>query len=334
MNALKRLVSIGTVLAMLAGCGSSGGDNSSGPLAANLATITTQNAPVIAGAVVGSALEGGGLGSLAALGPLGVPVSSTGDVFAKINEVQREQTEFLKGSALSGEIQTPIPPQMTMCPGGGMMTLTGDIQNALTLSPNDSITIQFESCADGMGGMTNGMFTMQITSFEGDLVAGTALFGMTVTVSDFQVTADGVVAVANGSVSMTINTQSVGSMSISITSPSLSVASGGVTGTLSNFSVSHTIDEVTGTYTYDLSGSLTSSEFEGQVNFSTSVLLQGTGTGYASVGEVVISGADGASIRVIALDGVLVRLEIHLDDDGVAEDTVDTTWAALTDPAA
>ena len=48
--------------------------------------------------------------------------------------------------------------------------------------------------------------------------------------------------------------------------------------------------------------------------------------GYAFSGELTITGAGSASIRVIVLDGVFIRLEIDLDGDGNADEFVDTTW--------
>ena len=69
MNGLKRVLTIGLPWVLLAGCGGgSDGSSSSAPVVAPPADITSQNAPVIAGAVMQSALGGGGLGSFAGLG--------------------------------------------------------------------------------------------------------------------------------------------------------------------------------------------------------------------------------------------------------------------------
>ena len=104
------------------------------------------------------------------------------------------------------------------------------------------------------------------------------------------------------------------------------VSTGTSSQTLSNFSVTETVDDVTLAYMMDASGSLTSSAFTGSVTFATAASLQGDGVGYAFSGELTITGAGSASISVLVLDNVFVRLEIDLNGDGTAEEIVDTTW--------
>ncbi len=80
----------------------------------------------------------------------------------------------------------------------------------------------------------------------------------------------------------------------------------------------------------DVAGTLTSTAFSGAVTFDTTVLLQGTGNGFAFTGQVLITGANGATIRVIVLDSAFVRLEVDLNGDGTADEIVDKSWEELT----
>ena len=63
--------------------------------------------------------------------------------------------------------------------------------------------------------------------------------------------------------------------------------------------------------------------------YATPVTFEGFDNGYPHTGELLITG-DSSSARLIALDDVNVRIEIDGDGDGAVDDTIDTTWVALT----
>ena len=50
------------------------------------------------------------------------------------------------------------------------------------------------------------------------------------------------------------------------------------------------------------------------------------GADYPFAGEMLITGANNATIRLIALDSVNVRIETDTNGDGVVDATEDTTW--------
>jgi hypothetical protein len=76
-----------------------------------------------------------------------------------------------------------------------------------------------------------------------------------------------------------------------------------------------------------------SSAFDGEVQFSTTVALQGSGEDNPLSGEFLITGADSATIKVIPLDSLNVRLELDLDGDQAvdANGVIDMTWQELLD---
>ena len=327
MNSIAKSLVICVPLVFLAGCGGSGGDGIAPALVADPAEITSQNAPVIAGAVLQTALEGGGLGSFAVLGSgagsiLGDPTSR---LFSKLGEIHNSQTESLRQKAQIGALQDSIPPQTTPCLNSGSVTVSGEINNPLTLSATDTFTLVFSACDDGAG-VVSGTYAMRITGFTGDFVGGSFAFDVTVTLSGFQITDAGETITANGAVSISLDTSSMPTLTLSVASTSLSVSDGTSSHTLADFSVIQTVDEVTFAFTMDASGALTSSSFTGRVTFTTAVSLQGDGVGYASNGELRITGAGNASISILVLDSVFIRLEIDLDGNGVPEEIVDTTW--------
>lgn len=329
MNSVARSLITGIPILILAGCGGGGaGGGASQTAAVTPADITSLNAPVIAGAVMQSALEGGGLGAFAGVGSGSIVQGPNSQLFATLGEIQKTHTESLRQKAQYGVLQDTIPPQMTDCLNGGTVTVSGEVTNPLTLSPTDSFTLIYTACDDGAGIM-NGTYEMSVTGFNGDLLSGMFVFDVTVTLTAFEITDAGETVTANGSISISLDLTASSTMSVSVTSTGLTVAEGSSSHTLGSFSVTQTVDQLTSAYTMTVSGALTSSAFTGRVTFSTSIALQSDGLGYAFTGEVTITGADSASITVIVIDDVLVRLEIDLDGVNGPDEIVDTTWAEL-----
>ena len=103
---------------------------------------------------------------------------------------------------------------------------------------------------------------------------------------------------------------------------------GTTTETVTNFSTSQTVDTSVQPepYTLSASGTVNSTALSGSVTYTTTVTFQGAGGGYPFAGEMLLTGANGATIRLIALDETNVRIETDTDGDGVVDDTEDTTW--------
>lgn len=323
MNNRAKWTLLPTALVFFAGCSGGGGDD---PPPVPLATITAANAPAIASSVMSAALDGGDLGSFA-FGPMGSSVSSpksTRVYYSKVAAIQNEQIGALLQHTQAVSL-VPIGPEATQCTGGGTVTVSGNIANPATLSPNDTITFDFAACVED-GATTSGKFSMRVTSFTGDAASGVFSFGVTATITSLQITVAGETATVNGSVSISIN--AAGSMvTTAVTSSSISVGDGGSTHTLRDYS---SIRQLTsGAFTLDVRGSLTSSDFSGAVNFATSALLQGLGDGNAYTGHVLITGANGATIKVVVLDSTFLRLEVDSSGDGVVDATLDFTWDDL-----
>jgi hypothetical protein len=330
MNAAIKALIYGGLSVLVLGCSGGGGDNGSQTVVAPPAEIDSANAPKIAGAVTKSAIEGSDLGTFAGMTGGGGAIlgGPDGQVFSKIGGIQSTQLQALRDRALAGELQAVIPPETTDCAMGGTVTISGTIANPLTLSGGDTFTLVFAACDDGAG-VVNGTYAMRITSFTGDLIGGTFSMAVSVTLTGFQMTADEQIVSVNGEISVSLATNASPTQSVSMSSSSLRVSAGGSSNTLTNYSAVQSIDQFTGAYTLDVSGTLSSSEFSGSVTFATSVDLIGDGTGFAYSGQVRINGAQSATIEIIVLDGQLVRLDIDFDGDGVIDEIVDTTWAEL-----
>jgi hypothetical protein len=322
----KGSVLVAGVLA-LAGCGGGGGSDSPAP---NLAAITSSNAPAIAGAVMSASVEGSDLGAFAAFGPSGSPAiaAKTSLAQTKAAEIQQAHVVAVLKQSAAGVAQAPVGPETTQCTGGGSVTTSADLANLATLTPNDTIQFVFDACVED-GATVSGRFAMRVTSFSGDLLSGAFTFGVTTDLTSFAVTANGETATANGRIAVSVTSNFAGTVSTTVTSSSFSIGDGTTTLTLSDYSVTRTLDTVAGTFTLDAGGTLTSTAFSGPVTFDTTVLLRGTGDSFASSGEVVITGANRATIKVSVLDATFVRIAVDANGDGTVDTTVDKTWDEL-----
>lgn len=77
-------------------------------------------------------------------------------------------------------------------------------------------------------------------------------------------------------------------------------------------------------------GTLDSSQLGGVVEYSMPVVFQGFDSDYPSSGQLLVTGAGGATVRLIAVDNVNVRIEIDADGVAPVDETIGTTWVAFT----
>jgi hypothetical protein len=300
----------------LAACGGSDGDAPSSP-PIQLAAITSANAQPIASAVLVAAFESGELSGLAIGGssPFGTGKAAPGAFFK-----QNPQRHI--------RVQVPVGPETVACDVGGSFTMTGDIADPMTLSAGDRITLDYDACDDGVS-VTDGVFSFTITSFSGDLASGLFALGIRVDLTAFQAVTAGETVTADGDISVVLDTRTSPMLTVALAASSFSVGSDGASHALTEFEATQTINEATTEFTFDTAGTLTSSAFNGAVNFDTTETFVGTGVDYPAIGEMLITGADNGTIRVIALDNVFVRLEVDSNGDGTLDAVIDTTWEAL-----
>jgi len=319
-------VVLGFALA-LAGCGGGGGSN---PPPLELVEITSANAKSIAGAALVSSLEGGNFGAFAipAGAAFGGQSTQTAQLYSKVGAIQGEQTASLVKQSQSGYMEAAIGSETTACDFGGTVTITGDIADPQTLSAGDAVTLQFVDCDDGLT-VVNGTLAMTVDSFSGDLGSGAFSLGVTLELTAFETVENGEVAAANGDVTLTMSLSDP-TVTITVSSSSLTVGDGNASQSLSAFALTHTFDQATGAYSIDAAGTVTSSAFDGAAMFDVIVPFAGTGSSNPLTGELLITGAEGATIRVIVLDNAFVRLELDTDGDGTVDEIVDATWDEMT----
>ena len=156
---------------LLAACGGgSDGDGGGGGAAPTAtATISTQNAPEITGAVLDAATEAGDLGDLGG--------------FAAPNNIATVQAP---ASAIGPTAEVQVGPEVIPCGTSGNISFEGDIEDPNTLTAGDSFTFSFNNCDEGDGDLLTGSFEFLIRAFSGDFVNGLFQLTIDMTVNDLR----------------------------------------------------------------------------------------------------------------------------------------------------
>lgn len=316
MSTLNRFSLPALALWVVACGGSGGGSTGNPPPGQSQAVIDSGNAEAVAGRSMNGAFQSGGYGGLTGAGGF-VAVGNGG---------------FSKTAAAGGTIsQVPIGPETTPCAVSGSTTIAGDIASPLTITPGDFFDIDWDNCDDGVGVVIDGVLGTTFTSFEGDLSTGQMLLGMSLRVDSLQATAGNEFNRTHGDIALTVDTTTP-MLAVSTSIGSLfTVATNASTDTLSNFS--STVTENSGMLpslvSTTASGTITSTQFAGTVTYGTPVTFEALGDAYPYTGELLVTGADNATLRLIALDEVNVRILADYDGDGATDETIDTTWDEL-----
>jgi hypothetical protein len=245
--------------------------------------------------------------------------------------------QIMAGTLAKFAAKVPLGPDTYDCgidPSFGTQTISGEIADPFsllegTLSPGDQINVDFMNCDEGLGEILNGRLEMTVVSFSGDLLVSAAyLMVMDVDLVDFEVTSAAGTILSNGDTRVTVDTTGTPLVAISISGASLTTVTTAGTEVLTNFSTAQTVDTSVfpEPYTLTSSGNVDSTQLAGSISFSTPVTFQGAGGAYPFAGELLVTGANNASIRLIALDAINVRIETDADGDGNVDTTEDTTW--------
>ena len=321
-------------LTLIAACGGSGGNDgglAGGGNTATPATITSQNAPVIAGVAAEVAMGQGVFSSV--LSPT-IPIASTG-ADAAVAPVMKP--------VLSAAMKTADPSQLMAtsagradCAVSGTVDVQADVSDPAAPSLNDRFVFEFTNCDDGDGAVLNGGMAITITALAGDPASGEFLVGMSIEFSAFSVTADGETTGASGTVNFQIDTTNPPLTMITVSASTFVATSSGSEEVLTGFTIEITEDAsmFPVAITVETSFTISSPRIGGAVTVTTSLALQSSGTEYPFMGELRIEGADQAVIVLIALDANTVRLEIDIDGDGASDETIDMSWNELMAAAA
>ncbi|MEJ2138765.1 MAG: hypothetical protein P8Y61_04805 [Gammaproteobacteria bacterium] len=310
-------------LASVIGSGGGGGGGGTAPPPADYLEITSVNALEIAGVVVDSvytSLELAEAGDLA-----------EGGAGATALVLDSGVLQPLRRESLDVGIQEVIELPPEDCLVTGTVTLSADLSDPFTISVGDRITAVFANCDDGDGAVTDGRLQLIIRAIAGDPLTDVFLLRTDVSLTSFAITEDGETTSADGSFELTLDSLDYPVVFTRLLGDSLTGTADGDTRTLINF------DETVETNLGDLPypsvvtafGTLASRVLEGRVDFDTPVPVAGPAGDAPDTGEILITGLDGATIRIVVLGQSSVELRLDFDGNGSVDEVQPTTWAEL-----
>ncbi|HNP34272.1 MAG TPA: hypothetical protein PKK10_00355 [Woeseiaceae bacterium] len=313
---------LGVFFLTLSACGGGGGDGSTQKPVSSSFALTSANAVKAAGASWQAARTSEDYSDLA--GVSGAVISKPGSS-AKL-------AKSLPSPALLERLlaKTSVGPEVLPCEQGGSITISGELENPLTLTPGDLISVDANNCDNGVGDVIDGLLEMTINAFSGDYLSGVYDLSMTLMLKSFQVTTGTDVKSSNGDVTVSLNTMSATALVTGVSGNSLRLDANAESMTLVDFSSAQLLDVSMqpASYTLESSGTLDSTRLPGSVIYSTPVTFEGTGSSYPHAGEFLVTG-EHSSARLVVIDSTSVRIDLDTDGDGVVDEMIETSWAEL-----
>jgi hypothetical protein len=309
------------IAALMAACGgSSGGGIVAPPVQVVPVEITAANAPFVTSDSLNAAAFASELGDFSTIGVLGG--ESAPGMFSKLGKVPMLGVSKVISPVFENSVGS------TPCSVDGTVTVSGNIANPLTITVGDTISIVFAMCDDGDGQVLDGAMDITITAFNGSLDTYLFEMGMTVSIASLSMDDGGMngPAEVDGSFNLLIDTYSNPVTKTIVSGELLSMVAGTRSVTLKDFVSDGQLDEGAFTITVDASGKVESDRFDGQATYITEVPFVASIDSNPYVGEMLITGAGGSSIRVTVLDVETVRLEMDYNGDGAVDETSDVTW--------
>lgn len=337
-DGLRNLLSLGCAVVLAAGCGG-GGDSSSAPSggATPSLAITAANAESVAGGVLEASNDTGDVAELVQ-DASGLATLSEDSRAPSVAGLVMAQLERIVRPANGGLAALAVVEVTDSCgnTGGEATVILNDADDSETVTSGDFASIAFSNCRDDELGTTlDGSTAFTFTQVSGDPAVDTD-FTVAFQVSFDQLTAsDGTEsATIDGSFDFTLAIAGGGTeSSFTLAIERLSYAAGGVTDVVADGTWSARFDEASGEVEVRVDATLTLASLGGAVVIETVRSFQATASDDDPFdGELLVTGAGGASVRVIALAAGgpgAVRLEVDADADGAAETTILTTWEAL-----
>lgn len=312
-----RSAALASVALIVGACGGGGGGGSA-PAAP--AVIDSGNAATITREVLETGLGAGAFG--AAVGGGGILSADGGTsalALARRKSIQRVQPSV------------PIPPESFDCLATGTVTLSGSLSSPDTLTAGDRISADFNACDDADGVVLDGGLRIDVTSFSGDIFSDVFRLGASVTVTALTVTEDGDSATGTGAFDLDLDLTVPQVSDLTLSGALLEVASGSDSWVLRDFAVT-VVEDGTGVdllTRYSGTGTLEGADFDGAVDFVTVVPLVATGDAYPATGEVLITGANGATVRATVVSNQTIQVAIDLDGNNVVDETQQIPWSTV-----
>jgi hypothetical protein len=216
------------------------------------------------------------------------------------------------------------------CANGGTVDVSITQANINTISAGDRIVAIFVDCDDGLGYVMSGTVDITFTDVQGDIVTEVFLLGMNIVMTDIVITEGTSTMTGEGDFLLTLDSLDFPIMRMSLQGDELQLGSNGEFVTLTDFDHFLQIDiGPPEALVADVLGRLASSTLGGSVDYDTPVTIEAVDNGDPHVGEILITGADDSTVRIVIIDNSSIRLDIDEDGDGTVDAFIDTNWDEL-----
>ncbi|MDH3615640.1 MAG: hypothetical protein OEQ90_04130 [Gammaproteobacteria bacterium] len=242
----------------------------------------------------------------------------------------------MKGLApLYFKLSDPLAQAIEGCANGGTVDVTLTVQNPNVPTVGDRIVAVFDNCDDNLGYVISGTADLTLADLQGDVATDVFLVSFDILLTDIAVTEGMETVTADGSFTLTIDSLDFPSVTMSLVGTELQFGADGDVVTMTDFDHTLTVDAgvVPDAKLAEAFGRLDSQTLGGTVDYATSTAIQASGDIDPHTGVIVITGADGSSVRIVIVDSTSVTLEIDANGDDVIDEYIDTSWAELNKEA-
>jgi len=312
-------------LACSSGGGGNGGDSTE---------ITSANAQQLTAEVVQGLFWSSELGSVGgSIGDGNVSLASRSSGEAIAEATAEGVARQVAGSSISA--QGAFGPVTEPCQDGGTVTLSGSVANPGPSGPaaaGDQLQASFDQCGFETGELLDGLFAYTIQGLAGDLATDSFAFQLALGLTEFEIDQNGTSLIYGGTPTLVVDTRDPPFSKSTVSGGSLEIQQGTLQLILLGFTTTAADDVLNGSSgVSSLSGigSLSSSDFTGTLSYTTVETLESTGDAFPSKGELLITGANNATIRLTVENDSELVLALDLDGDGTVDETQDTTWDEL-----
>ncbi|MBT8067916.1 MAG: hypothetical protein KJO09_11800 [Gammaproteobacteria bacterium] len=217
------------------------------------------------------------------------------------------------------------------CLFGGTVTVTATLADPNALTVGDQITAIFDNCDEGEGYVLDGQMDLMIAAIQGDIMTDVFLLGLDIMMTDMAITEGAETVVVDADITLTLDTLGFPVIVETLAGSELSFTAGLEVLTFTNFEhvFQADIGVVPEAVLVTVNGRLDSAQMGGAIDYATTMAVGAFGDSDPHIGQILISGDD-SSVRIVINDSTSVTLEVDTNGDGVIDEYIDTTFAALS----
>jgi hypothetical protein len=231
-----------------------------------------------------------------------------------------------------------VQSQTENCAGGGTLTISANDANGNRLvDAGDSVSLTAANCSFE-GQLLNGQLTLTINSLTGNPDHYPYSLSVTLGFNNLTTQSSSLRTVGNGSLALSIKANAASNQSLALRTSSLSLSStyGSTTysKTLTGYDTSVELRPAGSgltTTTTSVTGTLSSSAFESKtISIATTApFVRASTQAYPGSGQLVITGAAGAKVRLTATSATTVLIELDADANGSYEASTSRLWSDM-----